>query len=395
VRGYWLDTVYLMPAAGGPLTRITRGSGSIWGHAWMPKGDGLLVSTQLGGSIHEIWRFPLTPGLEPVRITRGGLEAVTPVSSPDGRRIAWVNRLDDTNVYRAPFTGGGVPSQFIASTRRDEGACYSVDGRIAVASDRSGSWEIWIGRSDGSGQVRVTKFEGPYLDFPRWSPDGRRLAFGVSRESDDHESDAPGRSRVFVLECEYGSARCGEPKVLTSGSGAETSAEGHPSWSWDSAYVYFSTNRTGRNEIWKQAVAGGAAIQVTRNGGYDSRESRDGKWLYFSKVRPNGIWRMPGSRTEAAVSGDEQLLIGPSGDLISTGWALTPDEILFASVAGDGPFRGIRGYQLVSGKIRTILTVPEMLESGTALSVSPDSRWLLYGKLDRSGSNIMVADTSH
>src|SRR5690606_11456562 len=71
VRGYWLDAVYLMPAAGGPLTRITGDSASIWGHDWMPKGDGLIVSTRLGGSIHEVWRFPLA-GREPVRITRGG-----------------------------------------------------------------------------------------------------------------------------------------------------------------------------------------------------------------------------------------------------------------------------------------------------------------------------------
>jgi Tol biopolymer transport system component len=395
VRGYWLDTVYLMPAAGGPLRRVTKVSASVWGHDWMPKGDGLIVSTQLGGSIHELWRFPLTPGAEPVRITRGGFEAVTPVSSSNGSRIAWVNRLYDTNIYRVPLTGGDAPTQFIASTRRDEGACYSPDGRIAFASDRSGSWEIWIGRSDGSGQVRVTNFGGPHTGFPRWSPDGRHLAFGVSREPDDGKSKALSRGGIFVLECEYGSARCGEPRKLTSWSGVETSAEGHPSWSWDSTYVYFTTNRTGRNEIWKQALAGGAAIQVTRNGGYASSESHDGKWLYLSKAGSKGIWRMPGSRPEpAAVSADEQLVIGPPVDLLSTDWTVTPKEILFVGIAGRSQSRQIRGYHLVSGTIRTILTVRDMPDSGTALSVSPDSRWVLYGQLDRSGSNIMVAEAS-
>src|SRR5690606_11450667 len=40
VRAYWLDTVYLMPAAGGPLRRVTKGSASVWGHDWMLKGEG-------------------------------------------------------------------------------------------------------------------------------------------------------------------------------------------------------------------------------------------------------------------------------------------------------------------------------------------------------------------
>jgi Tol biopolymer transport system component/serine/threonine protein kinase len=394
VRGYSLDAVYLMPSAGGPLRRVTKDPASISGHDWMPKGDGLIVSTQLGGSIQELWRFPLTPGTEPVRITRGGLDAITPVSSSNGSRIAWVNRLHDTNIYRAPLTGGGAPTQFITSTLRDEGACYSPDGRIAFASDRSGSWNIWIARSDGSNQVRVTSFSGPHTGFPRWSPDGRRVAFGISREWDD-ESKGLSRGGIFVLECQYGSVRCGEPKKLTGGSGAKTSAEGHPSWSWDGAYVYFTSNRTGRNELWRQALAGGAAIQVTRNGGYSSSESRDGKWLYFSKTQSDDIWRMPGSRAEATTaSADERLLLGPPVDLLPGDWTLTPDAILFVGLAGDKRLRAIRGYRLVSGETRTILTIPEMPQSGSALSVSPDSRWLLYSQLDRSGSNIMVAEAS-
>jgi Tol biopolymer transport system component len=115
--------------------------------------------------------------------------------------------LEDTNIYRTLATGEGVPTEFIASTRRDERSSYAPDGRIAFASDRSGSWEIWIAGPDGSSQVRVTNFGGPLAGFPRWSPDGRHLAF---------ESKALGRSRIFVLECQSGGARCGKPMPLTS-----------------------------------------------------------------------------------------------------------------------------------------------------------------------------------
>jgi Tol biopolymer transport system component len=321
-----------------------------------------------------------------VRIAGGGLDAITPASARGAGKIAWVNRLEDTNIYRIPATGAGAPAELIASTRRDERACYSPDGRIAFASDRSGSWEIWIAESDGSNQVRVTNFGRSLTDSPRWSPDGRRLAF---------ETKAFGRGGIFVLECQSGSARCGEPVRLTEGSHAESRTDSLPSWSADGEHVYFTSNRTGRPEVWKQALAGGAAVQVTRHGGYASRESRDGKWLYFSKLDPDSIWRMTGSRPDAAAeSADEQLLIGPPSVLSPAGWTLTPDELLFVHFAGGRPFREIHSYGLASGRIRTVATLPDIPERGTDLSVSPDFRWLVYGQLDRSGSNIMVAEAS-
>ncbi len=381
VQGFWSDAIYLMPASGGPARRVTNGSSGIWGHAWMPNGNGLIVSTQRGGSVFGLWRFPLTPEAAPVRITGGGLDAITPASGRGVGRVAWVNRLDDTNIYRVPMKGDGAPTAPL-HRRVDERACYSPDGRIAFASDRSGSWEIWMASSDGSNQVRVTSFGGPLVGFPRWSPDGRHLAF---------ETKALGRGRIFVLECQSENARCGEAKPLTAGAGAETSTDALPSWSADGAYVYFTSNRTGRDEIWKQALAGGAAIQVTRRGGYASYESRDGNGLLF-EAEPYSIWRMPGSRAKVAAESAE-LLIGPPVDLTPTGWTVTSEEILFIGVSDNVPFRAIRGYRLATGEIRTLLNLPEISERGTDLSASPDSRWLLYGQLDRSGSNIVIAET--
>jgi Tol biopolymer transport system component len=40
-----------------------------------------------------------------------------------------------------------------------------------------------------------------------------------------------------------------------------------PSFSRDGAWIYFSSTRTGRPEIWKIPAEGGQLIQVTTNGG--------------------------------------------------------------------------------------------------------------------------------
>jgi hypothetical protein len=57
-----------------------------------------------------------------------------------------------------------------------------------------------------------------------------------------------------------------------------------PSWSRDGKWIYFTSDRTGRWEIWRTAAQGGPAEQITTAGGYVALESRDGKTLYYTKM---------------------------------------------------------------------------------------------------------------
>lgn len=93
--------------------------------------------------------------------------------SPDGRTIAF-DLLGD--IYTMPITGG-------AATRIAEGLPYemqprfSPDGkRIAFTSDRGGGDNIWIMNADGSDKRALTKEEFRLLNQPDWSPDGRFVA---------------------------------------------------------------------------------------------------------------------------------------------------------------------------------------------------------------------------
>jgi len=40
-----------------------------------------------------------------------------------------------------------------------------------------------------------------------------------------------------------------------------------PSWSRDGRWVYFVSNRSGENQVWKVPAEGGEAVQVTRKEG--------------------------------------------------------------------------------------------------------------------------------
>jgi hypothetical protein len=181
---------------------------------------------------------------------------------------------------------------------------------------------------------------------------------------------------------------CENPKQVASGMKAEV-----PSWSANGEFLYFASDRTGRWEVWKQASTGGQAIQITHNGGYVARESPDGKWLYFSKDRMEYIWRIP-AQSAGEVRSHEELVIGPPNNLQQKGWALTSDEIIATERGPNGRPGALRAYQISSRRTRLILpSIEGVVDSRDySISVSADSKWILYSQLDRSGSNVMVAD---
>jgi Tol biopolymer transport system component len=382
VTGFWVDDLYLVGRRGGALRRLTTAGRGIWGHAWLSDGKSLIVSSQRAGSIFGIWRFSLTPNAQPERISLGGTDLITPTTSRKTNRIAWVNQLWDLNIYRIAVKGKGTPVRLIASTLRDQGAVYSSDGRIAFVSDRSGSREIWLANKDGSGQVRVTNLKGPPIDNLAWSADGRQLVFNTRLS---------GHIGIFALQCNPGGMNCDEPRRLT----AQDMPESAPAWSLDGKFLYFARMQTGRWDVWKQPALGGETVQVTRDGGYESRESADGKWLYFSKQDIEAIFRQRLMRSGSQVAADSELVVGPPYRLQPGGWALTRDEIIFIDRANRGQSAVIRAYNPATMTMRSILSLNEVFadRADIGLSVSPDEKWILYSQLDRSGSNVMLAES--
>jgi Tol biopolymer transport system component len=133
---------------------------------------------------------------------------------------------------------------------------------MVFRSDRTGWSEIWIARADGSGQRQATRFRGPFVGDPHWSPDGRRLASTAYPD---------GNADIFTMPCEAeGPEPCGSPKRLTR----SPATDANPTWSSDGRSIYFSSNRSGRFEVWRIAAAGGEPVRITWNGGYVARESR-------------------------------------------------------------------------------------------------------------------------
>ena len=92
--------------------------------------------------------------------------------SPDGRRIVF-SLLGD--LYLLPIEGGKA-TRITSGPAYDVQPRFSPDGkRIAFASDRGGLENLWICDLDGSDARQVSTEKGSTVNAPAWSPDGLYL----------------------------------------------------------------------------------------------------------------------------------------------------------------------------------------------------------------------------
>jgi Tol biopolymer transport system component len=140
--------VYLTSAAGSEPKRLTFDDTWVLGLAWTADARQVVFESLREGSA-GLWRVPVSGGT-PQRFVAGpetGFRALwtyPPSLSRDGRRLAYVQSSDDTNVWRMeiPSSRGGraTPTKLIFSARFDGGGRFSPDGkRIVFTSGRSGT----------------------------------------------------------------------------------------------------------------------------------------------------------------------------------------------------------------------------------------------------------------
>ena len=188
------------------------------------------------------------------------------------------------------------------------------------------------------------------------------------RRSIAFDSDKEGQFDVYVLDVSGGL-----PRRLTP----EISFDAVPSWSGDGRWVYFGSNRAGSFQVWKVPADGGAALQVTKYGGFAAFESPDGRLLYYAKNDAAGIWTVP-------VDGGEER---PVHDLPPTGywgyWSIGHLGLYLVNPAAK-PRPTIEVLDLATHRVTRIAEMERQpIQWTSGFSVSRDERSILYSQMER------------
>jgi len=299
-----------------------------------------------------------------------GEDTYSPAVSRHGHKLAFVHETEDSDLWRTELAspqGPGKALEHVISSTRAEGAPrFSPDGKkIAYQSYRTGTPEIWVSDPDGSNAIQFTFLRTAKPEFPAWSPDGQTIAFAEG-------------GKFHIVSSMGGAPRQISPTVDYFGS---------PSWSRDGRFVYYWRPQIGgETQIWKIAVNSGQTLQVTKNGGFSSMESPDGTYLYFTKQKSDGIWRMP------VEGGEEALVLDRQAASLPGYWAVFDDGIYYVEPYAATQAR-IMFYSFAKRQSIPIMTIPGQLDEWSGgLTVSPDRRWIVFSQREYSTSEIILAE---
>ena len=121
---------------------------------------------------------------EPVVVTQGTRPSGSPSLSPDGQWVAFHSLgapREDIWLTRA---SGGTPTNLTDDAPMDRSPRWSPDGKqLVFSSNRTGTWQIWLMNPDGSNKRQLT-FSESGCNTPFWSPDGRRIAWTLTSSAD-------------------------------------------------------------------------------------------------------------------------------------------------------------------------------------------------------------------
>jgi serine/threonine protein kinase len=297
--------------------------------------------------------------------------AGAPAVARNGSRMAYVQTSGGANVWSLSLSAATVVKEptheIISSSRGQQEARISPDGaHIAFVSLSSGYREIWVSGVDGSNPVQLTSFGGPLTGSPSWSPDSTHIVF------DSRDKDLP---RLYIVSREGG-----PPRPLQTG----TELAQQPMWSRDGKTIYFLGDKD--NPIWKVSADGGAAVQLTKLGGF-LQESPDGSRLYYLRgiQAPLELWSVSANGED-----DHRLGILP-GLTNGDAFAMTRSGIYFLDGQANPPRLNL--FDPATHKITRVAELKgELLDWGCGPSVSEDGHTVIYAEVDDLNRDIMLVE---
>ena len=212
---------------------------------------------------------PVDPGFD-VRVQPGfGMRL-----SPDGRRLALATSGDDrqTDAWIKHLPDGPI-ERITLEEKEIAQPSWTVDGEHVVytmGETRIGPYSAWQSRADGTGTPQLLLADARSLHQPQWAPDGEWLVFrtGVDILNVDHD----------IVGFRPDSDGAAVDLIATPGV-----AEEDPALSPDGRWLAYTSNRSGRSEVYVQPFpdVDSGRWQISVDGGRAPRWAPGGSELYY------------------------------------------------------------------------------------------------------------------
>lgn len=313
-----------IPAAGGEPMIVASNVSADWNPVWSPDGRYLYFASNRGGNMN-FWRIAIN---EETGVTTGEPEPVPTPSkycrhislSRDGKMLAYVRYESRSNLLGFAF----------------DPAELKMNGPVE-----------WITRGNNE------------ISYPDLSPDGRSFVVRV-----------PGlTTEDLVIMDRHGNNR----RSITS----DEFAERFPRWSPDGRRIAFHSNRTGRYQIWAVNADGTSAEQLTeteKSGANMAVFSPDGTKMAFTEIdgQTHSSY-ITAIGSSAAEHKPQPLAPIPGRTSFSVrDWSADGKRLLVIGFEPDGDESGISVYEIETAQYRT------MSETGTAPQWLGDSRHFIF-----------------
>jgi Tol biopolymer transport system component len=221
--------------------------------------------------------------------------------------------------------------------------------------------------------VQITQLGDSSTNWPRWSPDGKQIAF---------DALVRGKPGIYLVGLDGAKPR----SVIDDSVGAL-----RPNWSADGHWIYYPSHRSGEMQIWKVPAQGGQAIQVTKHGGALASETPDGRQLYYIVANNySELWQRD------LQNGDEHRFVEVPDVPDYMSYQIANDGIYFTTPdsSGSAIHSSLLQFSFVTRKTRTVTPLGNMMWTH-GISISRDGRTILYSQQDHLNQNIMLVENFH
>ena len=315
-------SLWIVPADGGaPARQLTAGAKNDVSPRWSPDGRTLAFLSDRGAVLQaggagakpgkaeapkeggtQVWLLPFADGGEARQLTDLPKDVQGLEWSPDGSRLVVVSGASSTRPDPTPQRGPDEPPA--PDTRLIDTLRYQFNGRGFVDDRFSRLWLVEV----ATGRAELLTRGDHHDQEPRWSPDGRRIAFVSDRHRD---ADLGWRTDVYLVGV--------DDRRVTQLSPATT--HGHqgwtaPAWTPDGDWVVAVGNRDWtlgvlqQASVWRFRVRDGSAENLLEGTDLEAAAAMnsdlfggapiridvmgDGRWVVFAAPIEGSqeLWRV-------------------------------------------------------------------------------------------------------